>query len=230
MEDYQIFKHIPKNYTAMGEIFCRKGTLDTFVVNEQDGEYGTINSFVGKTVMDIGANIGAFSRYAIARGAKSVIAFEPDPDNYKMLLLNTVNVPVACNNLAVVADEDPEELELYIASGKNKGQHTLRKTRGRKTVKVKTVKLSPLLDCIRPDILKVDVEGYEHKLFSEDLLFWPDELVMEIHLHKPEFEKASLTTVNNIKKFGNYNKWVGLLKVMFSEHDVQDDTIHFLRE
>jgi len=39
-------------------------------------------------VIDIGAHIGAFTLYAAWRGAK-VYAYEPDPDNYSLLVQNT---------------------------------------------------------------------------------------------------------------------------------------------
>lgn len=35
----------------------------------------------GHAVLDIGAHIGAFSRYAVRRGACAVVAYEPEPSN-----------------------------------------------------------------------------------------------------------------------------------------------------
>src|SRR5581483_3381051 len=39
-------------------------------------------------IMDIGAHIGAFSCACIARGAKYIYAYEPDPANYAVALQN----------------------------------------------------------------------------------------------------------------------------------------------
>ena len=39
----------------------------------------------GCTVLDIGAHIGAFSRYCLREGANAVIAFEPEPSNLELL-------------------------------------------------------------------------------------------------------------------------------------------------
>jgi FkbM family methyltransferase len=50
---------------------------------------------VGKTVIDIGANIADSSIYFAARGAKKVIALEPIPENYEMAKRN-----IESNNLS----------------------------------------------------------------------------------------------------------------------------------
>src|SRR5208283_2488621 len=42
-----------------------------------------------KTVIDIGAHIGSFTRLALRMGAKKVIAVEASPMNYEYLIRNT---------------------------------------------------------------------------------------------------------------------------------------------
>jgi len=51
-----------------------------------DKVYGSIEK--GDVVIDVGANIGLYSKYAIDNGASKVICFEPDPDNGEMLKEN----------------------------------------------------------------------------------------------------------------------------------------------
>lgn len=60
-------------------IFCRK-------------EYGKV--IPGSVVIDVGANIGAFSVYAARCGAKKIYAFEPNKESYEILLKN-----IKINNL-----------------------------------------------------------------------------------------------------------------------------------
>jgi FkbM family methyltransferase len=66
----------------------RPGTSDENVWNDVAGprnEYRLPDQFEPNSlVLDIGANIGAFSYACLQRGAAKVIAFEPDPDNYAL--------------------------------------------------------------------------------------------------------------------------------------------------
>ena len=45
-------------------------------------------SVKGHSVLDIGAHIGVFSRYAIEMGCAHIIAYEPEPENFKLLSKN----------------------------------------------------------------------------------------------------------------------------------------------
>ena len=79
----------PEHYSVEVEnaqFEVRRGTSDSFVIDEvwNKHEYGTAHSGV---VIDIGANIGAFTIYA-AQTAKHVIAIEASKDNFKRLTTN----------------------------------------------------------------------------------------------------------------------------------------------
>jgi tRNA G37 N-methylase Trm5 len=56
----------------------------------EDDEYTRygIDIIPGDIVLDCGANVGIFTKYALNKGAKHVYAFECDPSNYECLILN----------------------------------------------------------------------------------------------------------------------------------------------
>jgi FkbM family methyltransferase len=80
----------------------------------------------GDVVVDVGANIGAFSLYAatVCRASR-VISFEPFPANYKLLANNVAQNQlrtVACVNEAVAASRGTRALRLDSA---DLGSHSL---------------------------------------------------------------------------------------------------------
>lgn len=48
-------------------------------------EHGPVQIHAGDVVLDLGAHIGTFTRYALHRGASRVIAFEPEPSHIGFL-------------------------------------------------------------------------------------------------------------------------------------------------
>ena len=139
------------------EIFLRK-------------DYGVVPD--GAVVLDLGANIGAFTIYATAtaRGVR-VYAYEPLPGFCKMLQenvrLNGQNESVHIFNCAVAAAEGERELGwggdafffptlLPSASGEN-----------RENILVRTTTLAQILESnhlVRVDFLKMDCEGAEYEI------------------------------------------------------------------
>ena len=101
--------------------------------------------------MDLGANIGTFSLWALAQGCR-VICYEPEPDNVIILThnlkLNSFSsgvtsfippyseftiIPCAISSTAGTMD-------LYICKGPyNKYRHTLYRKRGRESIPVKVL-------------------------------------------------------------------------------------------
>lgn len=123
----------------------------------------------GEIALDIGANIGWYSvlldRLA-SRGA-SVLAFEPDPLNFRLLqenlALNATTKVEAVQN--AVADVN-STMRLYLYDTKNLGRHSLLPINQGQFVEVKTIAIDAFLaerGC-RPEqvkFIKMDVEGYE---------------------------------------------------------------------
>jgi FkbM family methyltransferase len=121
----------------------------------------------GGAVVDAGANLGVFTLYALALGAKKVAAFEPVPETCAMLKAN-----LALNRAA-------GKVKVFnLALGRAKGSATLfYNTRGEGSATIapggggrgityaekKAVQVAPLGALLRgrADFIKLDVEGSE---------------------------------------------------------------------
>jgi FkbM family methyltransferase len=164
----------------------RENTLDKMVVDEVR-QYYSLGIVPNATVLDIGANIGAVSRYAANIGAR-VIAVEPDPENFALLTRNTAHFPhVTRIQAAVVHDRsDAAPIILYKNTKTNMGAHSIIPTRGREQILVPTVEFRDLLTNYQPMKIKVDCEGAEYEFLIPSLLPSCVRAVMvELHLTKP---------------------------------------------
>lgn len=67
----------------------RERTLDEWIYARvvHDNEY-LLPDWISGVVIDVGAHIGSFTHLALERGANTVLAFEPDAENYKALCAN----------------------------------------------------------------------------------------------------------------------------------------------
>jgi len=131
-------------------------------------DYGNIEK--NSIVVDIGANIGVFSLYAVSMGARKVYAYEPSERAYEVLLHNIVH-----NQL-----EDkvvPHKLAVYNTSGdkviipidSSPYNRMVTENSAQKWAMVGTVTLERIVQDSEEafvDLLKIDCEGMEY-----DILF-----------------------------------------------------------
>lgn len=137
-------------------------------------------------VVDIGANIGSFSLYAAALGAKKVIACEPEPNNLKLLMQNikdngkhVPDVEFEIERRAIIGR--PTSATGYYITNEHGDSKLITAAEARTgtyedLTEVDTITLKQLftdhnLEYI--DILKVDIEGLE----GEVLLAAPQEVL-----------------------------------------------------
>lgn len=137
-------------------------------------------------MLDIGAWIGPTSMYAASR-ARQVFAFEPDPVAYKSLVQNldfnamdnVIPYPVAVSNKwggipfgAKTGFGDSMSSEIWAKDDS----------------KVPAVALRSLLVELRPDFIKVDIEGGEEKLFKFSHAALAEvKPTIHLSLHTPSF-------------------------------------------
>jgi len=136
-----------------------------------------LNKIVKKnhTVIDVGANCGAFSGFCVSKGVSEVFCLEPGKSYYILERTFKENPKIHCFNYAL-SDKVEEKyifspgetvtvLSSFIYEEINKmtGEENITKQ------KVKCVTLDYLIEKCnikKVDLLKVDIEGYEYNIFK----------------------------------------------------------------
>ena len=145
-----------------------------------------------RCIVDLGAHVGlAATRFAAAFPQARVHCYEPDPENFRLLQLNTQDVP----NISVHHEA------VGIASGKanfyiNSERHTASslKPNQSEACKIAVCNVKPLDAIIEEvggavDLIKFDIEDLEYQVFSQSqLVHHVNRLVGEI--------KAPLTEID----------------------------------
>ena len=138
----------------------------------------------GDFVLDVGANIGfytvLFSEWVGKEG--KVFAFEPDPDNFKLLKKNiSAN---GCKNVIAVqkaVSDRPGHIKLFL-SDENKGDHRIWGLEDkRKQIEVEATTLDEHLLSYpnKVDFIKIDVQGAENKVFEGGTTLFRDNKQIE---------------------------------------------------
>lgn len=141
-----------------------------------------------KVVVDIGAHIGGTSVYAARKGME-VYAYEPNEDNYKLLVENTKDFKnVHTFNEAVSGDG--KDRDFYVKS--DSLLHSFYPTSNKdykviKKVNIKTTTLTDILNKIgRCDFIKLDCEGAEQEILLNTDVSKIKNISMQIDFGKKE--------------------------------------------
>jgi len=123
----------------------------------------------GDTVIDCGAHVGVYCRYALQHGAARVVAIEPDPVNLRCLEWNFAS-EIAAGQVIVVPVgvwHERTHLPLFEAQEDNSGGHSFVVVKTPRAAAVKGLLVMPLDDIVeqlkleRVDFIKMDIEGSE---------------------------------------------------------------------
>lgn len=170
-------------------LYIREGTYDARTLGECRRSYGWLD-LRGKRVLDVGACFGSFTVHALRSGAKHVVAMEPDPGNYKLLLKNVsdwMNVTTANYAISTCA---AAKIPLYKTTGTSHGNYSTTPFRGRVQIEVRNTKFSRVLAWNRPSVIKIDCEGCEYDLLlNHGLPRYVKQIALEIHLNKKEWRE-----------------------------------------
>ncbi|MBX4976099.1 FkbM family methyltransferase [Rhizobium lentis] len=117
----------------------------------------------GMTIVDVGANIGVYTRFLSGLvGSRGIVhAFEPAPANYHRLRENLRNVANVQLNHAAVGERSGA-IKLFMSDELNVDHRTFDSGDGRRAISVPVMSLDQYFPSgTRVDLIKIDVQGYE---------------------------------------------------------------------
>ncbi|PDT19817.1 FkbM family methyltransferase [Rhizobium hidalgonense] len=117
----------------------------------------------GMTIVDVGANIGVYTRFlsGLVGDSGIVHAFEPAPANYRRLRDNLRNLANVRLSNAAVGDRSGA-IKLFISDELNVDHRTFDSGDGRQAISVPLASLDQYFPReTRVDLIKIDVQGYE---------------------------------------------------------------------
>jgi len=151
------------------EVVCRKGTYDqniaVDVIRRECYKQLVITS--KDIVLDAGANIGAFSLW-VTEKCRRVIAVEPEPDNYWLMLRNLKSngiTNVTGIQGAIVGNND-ETRPIYVNLKGNKAIHGVIPRKGRAEILATCYNINDIIREYKVTVMKVDVEGAEVEILE----------------------------------------------------------------
>tara|TARA_R110002060_G_scaffold12679_5_gene18052 strand:+ start:2052 stop:2801 length:750 start_codon:yes stop_codon:yes gene_type:complete len=196
------FEEVELRKQRKSNCWVRRNTFDAGSLKDCRDNYSQINCN-GKRVLDLGANIGGFSKLAHEQGASLVVALEPCPYNHAILKKNspyTQNLQAG----AIPSEEDQEINFYYTKSKRNSVSSSTVKRRNASNVSIKVPGLSfkKLLEKYKPQILKIDVEGAEYALLDSI-----NEIPSYVEQAAFEFHRSAQPYASYPEKFFPVDEW-----------------------
>jgi FkbM family methyltransferase len=119
--------------------------------------------FKGAVVVDVGANIGIYSRF-LSRyvGPNGVVhSFEPSPDNFRRLSAATRDLSNVRLTQAVIGERSGE-CKLYVSDKLNVDHRAYETDDSRRVIPIEMIALDDYFKTgQRVDLIKMDIQGYE---------------------------------------------------------------------
>lgn len=170
--------------------------------------YSCVHAENISTIIDAGANIGAASVYFARKYPDAkIIAIEPDPDNYNILLKNVRPYKNITPVNAGLWGNDGN-LEVFNKTNGNWGIQTRtsqdNETNSIKGFTIKTIMEKYNLDKI--DILKMDIEGAEKDVFLNENNLMLDKIrILSIELHDRMVKNCSTVLFSVMSKHPEFS-------------------------
>lgn len=194
--------------TLNSEAFLRKGTSDIACYRQifMDGEYEIPIPFEPKIILDLGANIGLFAlRMQEKFQHCRIIAVEPEIGNFKQLQKNTHKLKnIKTYNKAIWSHSG----ELFIEMSTNLGEWGASTTTSPSNQKIEAITINNLfeLESIELiDVVKIDIEGAEEKVFENAEEWISKTRIIIIELHDWKTPGSSNPFIRSISKLENFS-------------------------
>jgi FkbM family methyltransferase len=176
--------------------------LGSFVANDlycMDGHFESVTLRLWRelachagVVLDIGSHIGPFALVAAEANPKArVIAVEADPRNFALLSEHSATYPNITPLHAAIADQPGEMWFQPGGANDGAGHLCIEKPSDPAAFAIQTRTLAEICESRnlpRVDLMKLDVEGMEHRLLAGESAFWrkfaPAHLIMELTASK----------------------------------------------
>lgn len=163
----------------------------------------------GDVVFDIGASVGPFTHSIRNNQAKAIYCFEPHPELFKTLCRNVSREGVYCINKAIL-DKDGQQYTYGLFNPELGGMKLEENYKLVPSTSFQTFIEKNAIDQI--DFLKIDAEGGEYDIFTEENFEWirnnVKKIVGEWHLvdeeQKSQFKKFRDLYLRHLTRFEVY--------------------------
>ena len=171
----------------------------------------------GMTVFDIGANIGYYTLMLakLVGNNGKVYAFEPDPENYRLLVKNIKSNGYK-NVIAVQKAVSNKNKKIkFFLSEEHRGNHRIYDPGDiRRVIEVEATTLDKFT-CgkVKPDIVKIDIEGAELLAISgmQDIIKWNKKIIIICEVWPSAMEKCGYSLREFISKLEVYGFKINLI-------------------
>ncbi|UKN01561.1 FkbM family methyltransferase [Paracrocinitomix mangrovi] len=201
--DNEVFSFKVNGY--QNKIFLRNGTSDvaTFYQCIFNKEYDIPIDFEPKVIVDLGANIGLTSAFFKAKyPTAKVIAVEPESSNFEILKKNLENLSDVNLIQAGIWNKDGH-LEI-VDKGLGHYGYMVHEVPSATEKSIQAVSLNSIIEknnIDKIDVLKIDIEGSEKALFSENTEWLKFIKVIIIELHDRMEEGCAKTFFKAIENY-----------------------------
>lgn len=204
-----VVKECELSFSKKYGLCYREGTSDKKMLGEGSLDYKLLNC-KDKIVMDCGANIGGFVRKACNDSAKEVYCYEPEQFNVLVLhenvnlLRNKYNTKINVIEAALISTDD-ESITFNVNGNKTSAcSGSVNKTINSTSITVNAVNFWNELERIKPQIIKMDIEGGEYDILTKEFPDYVEEVAIELHGWRNESHKAMNAYIESIQSNKNY--------------------------